>query len=239
MKKAKLSDSEIKLILLLLALLMLAGAYFLGYRRSVAAAKVLEEQNITDQATVDRLESMKRRRAEVEAGTENLKKAIQDIIKKYPADLTTEKAIAIVQDVEIYSPVLIPNISFQMNNLMMSFTQVSNEIPTPPAGYSATLSMSYSTTYESFKDMMRYIASQKDRMTVPAVALTYDPVTDLVSGSISFNLYYLRNTGKDYEPPVIFGVGKGVDSIFGSGDGVMTLPEESEENAAGEDEAVE
>lgn len=239
MKKAKLSDSEIKLILLLLALLMLAGAYFLGYRRSVAAAKVLEEQNITDQATVDRLESMKRRRAEVEAGTENLKKAIQDIIKKYPSNLTTEKAIAIVQDVEIYSPVLIPNISFQMNNLMMSFTQVSNEIPTPPAGYSATLSMNYSTTYESFKDMMRYIASQKDRMTVPSVALTYDPVTDLVSGSITFNLYYLRNTGKDYEPPVIFGVGKGVDSIFGSGDGVMTLPEESEENAAGEDEAVE
>lgn len=228
MKKAKISDSEMKLILLLLALLLLAAAYFLGYRRSVNAAVALEEQNKTDQETVNRLEDMKIRRPQVEASTENLKQAIQDIIAKYPADLTTEKAIAIVQDIELYSPVLISSISFRMDNLLMNFTRTSQEVPTPPTGYSATLGLNYSTTYEGFKNMMRYIAAREDRMTVPAVSVTYDPVTDLVSGTITFNMFYLWNTGKEYVPPVIYGVDKGVDSIFGAGEGIMTLPDESE-----------
>lgn len=236
MKKAKLSDSEIKLILLLLALLLLAGAYFLVYRRSVTAATALEEQNKIDQATVDQLENMKRRRSQVEAGTENMKQYIQEIIKRYPSDLTTEKAIAIVQDIELYSPVLISSINFRMDNLIMNFTHSSEEVPTPPTGYNATLALSYSTTYEGFKNMLRYIAAREDRMTVPSVSVTYDPVTDLVSGTITFNMFYLRNTGKEYVPPVIYGVDKGVESIFGAGDGIMTLPDESEaDEDAGEE----
>lgn len=233
--KSKLSDTEIKLILLLLALLLLAGAYFFGYRRSVAAAEVLELQNQTDQATVDRLEDMKRRRSQVEASTESMKQAIQDIIKKYPSDLPTEKAIAIVQDIEIYSPVLISSINFRMDNLLMNFTHTSQEVPTPPTGYNATLGMSYTTTYEGFKNMLSYIASLDDRMTIPTVSVTYDPVSDLVSGTISINMFYLKDTGKDYIPPVITGVNKGVESIFGAGEGTLLMPGESDDADGEED----
>lgn len=239
MKKAKLSDSEIKLILLLFALLMLAGAYFLVYRKNITAAEALEEQNKVDQAAVDRLENMKRNRARVEAETENMKQAIQAIIEKYPSDLTTEKAIYIVQNIEYYSPVHITTINFRMDNLLMHFTQTSAEVPTPPTGYNAALGMSYEATYDGFKNMMRYIAALDDRMTVPSVSATYDPVTDLVSGTVTVNMFYLKDTGKEYVPPVIYGVDKGVDSIFGAGDGIMTLPEESETDTVEEGAAEE
>lgn len=235
--KKKISESEMKLILVLLALLLLVAAYFLIYRQSVAKAEELEAQNAVDQETVNMLESMERRRAQVEAETEDCKQIIRDIIAKYPSDMTTEKAITIAQNMEDYSGIHFPNIGFVMNNLVLEFTQTSEEVPTPPTGYYAAVNMSYSVTYEGFKNLLTYVGGYKDRMTVPTVTASYDPTTDMLNGSITVNMFYLQDTGKEYVEPVIPGIEKGVDSIFGAGEGLV--PDvNADGDGAGEDEAA-
>lgn len=242
-KKKKISDSELRLILLLLSVVLLAAAYFFVYDRNVKAAQELEAQNEIDSATVARLEGMVAVRAQVEAETEQLRQNIKDIIAKYPSDMTTEKAITILQNIENNTGMDVPNVSFLMNNLLMNFTYPAEETNIPPTGYYASLSMNYTASYGNFKQMLAYIASLKDRMIAPTVSVTYDQVTDMVSGSITMNLFYLKDTGKEYEAPIIYDIDKGVESIFGAGDGIVINPEndesEGEENAEGTEGATE
>lgn len=220
-KKKKISDSELRLILLLLAVVLLAGTYFLVYDKSVKAAQELEAQNEIDSATVARLEAMVAVRDQVEAETEQLRQNIKEIVAKYPADLTTEKSIEVLQNIENYTGMDVPNVSFLMNILLMNFTYPAEETNIPPTGFYASMSMNYTATYANFKNMLAYIASLQDRMTAPTVSVTYDQVTDMVSGSITMNLFYLKDTGKEYIAPVIPGIDKGVESIFGAGDGIV------------------
>lgn len=231
--KKKLSESELKLILVMLALLLLAGAYFLIYRQSVSKAVELEAQNEVDQETVTMLENMERRRAQVEAETEECKEIIQEVIAKYPSDVTTEKAITIAQNMEDFAGIHFPNLRFVINNLVLEFKETSEEIPTPPKGYYASMSMSYSVTYDGFKNLLTYVGGLKDRMTVPSVSASYDPTTDMLNGSITVHMYYLQDTGKEYVTPVIPGIEKGVESIFGAGDGIV--PETADGEEGGEE----
>lgn len=229
-KKKALSDSELRLILLLLAVLLLAAAYFLVYSKSVAAAQELEAQNEIDSATVRTLEAMIDRREQVEAETEALRQNIQDIVAKYPADLTTEKAIVILQNMENATDVEISNVSFLMGVLLMNFTNPAEETNIPPTGYYSAFSMGYTVSYDGYKQLLDYMSRLEDRTIAPTVSATYDQVSDMVSGTITMNMYYLMNTGKEYEAPEIIGIDKGVESIFGAGEG-MTEQTEGEEDA--------
>lgn len=238
-KKKKISDSELRLLLLLLSVVLLAAAYFFVYDRNVKAAQELEAQNETDSATVAKLEGMVAVRAQVEAETEQLRQNIKDIIAMYPSNMTTEKAIDVLQNIENNTGMDVPNVSFMMNNLLMNFTYPSEETGVPPTGYYASMSMSYTASYANFKRMLAYIASLQDRMTAPTVAATYDQVTDMVSGSITMNLYYLTDTGKEYVAPVIPGIEKGVESIFGAGDGIVLDTQNGENDEENGEESAE
>ena len=245
MKKVKLSDSEIRLLLMLFALIMLAAAYFFSFQKNVTRAQEIEGQNQKDQQTVNTLESMVGRQAEVEAQTEEYRQYVQDVIAKYPPDVTTEKAIVIIQELEELSGVHVTNISFAMDNVIGNLaTAVASEPAvsdgtedsesTGPVvgmylGYYDTLAMTYESEYTSLKDIISYIAGLKDRTTVPAITAAYDSETGNLSGVITVNMFYLTNTGKEYEAPRITGINKGVEDIFRSGGNAVGEVAEDEE----------
>lgn len=228
-KKRALTDSELRLILLLLAVLLLAAAYFLVYSKSVAAAQELEAQNAIDSATVKTLEAMIDRREQVEAETEALRQNVKDIVAKYPSDLTTEKAVVILQNMENTTGMEISSVSFLMGVLLMDFTIPSEETNVPPTGYYSALSMSYTASYDGYKQLLDYMSRLEDRTIAPTVSATYDRVSDMVSGSITVNMYYLMDTGREYETPVVTGIDKGVESIFGAGEGITEQTEDGED----------
>lgn len=230
-KKFKISDSEMRLILLLLAILLLALGYFVGYNKTMTMAQEIEAQNAVYNETVKKLESMVSRQAEVEQDTANRRQNIQDIIEKYPSNLTTEKIICIIQDMENTSGAMVSNISFQLDTTLRAFTAVSGDTETliPPTGMYAAMSMNYVASYENYQQMVYYINSMKDRSTVPAISAAYDQTIDMVSGVMTVNMYYLTNTGKEYEAPDPGFHTKGVESIFGAGDGIIEENGEEEE----------
>ena len=107
-------------------------------------------------------------------------------------------------------------------------------------GYRNTLSMNYDAEYSDFKQMVAYIGGLSDRMTIPLVTVAFDNETGDLSGSITFNMYYLTDTGREYDAPEIPGMRKGVQNIFRSGGGrptaAGTAAEESEEENGEEQE---
>lgn len=228
MKKKRLTDSEIRLLLVFLAVLMLAAAYFFSFQRNVERAEEIEAQNEEDKAFAEMLESMVARRPQIEAQTEEYRQTIRDIIAKYPSYVPTEKAIEIIQQIENRTGVHMRSIGFSMAGLVISldgYSWVEDEggqvtsTGASSVGYRDTLSMSYEAGYDDFKDMVDYIGRLTDRTTVPSITASYDSSTGNVSGAVTINMYYLTETGKEYEKPDITGIRKGLSNIFIGGTG--------------------
>lgn len=243
MRKFKLSESETRLLLLFLAVLMFAGAYFLSFQRNVTRAEEMEAKNEEDQEFVQMLESMVAQQSLIEAQTEEYNQTIEDIIAKYPSDVPTAKAITIIQEIENRSGASVSSINFSMGNQVVDLSGDEAAEGTEGGtastgvesmGYRDTIGMNYEATYTDFKNMISYINGLTDRTTIPSITAAYDSETDKITGVITIDMFYLTNTGKEYDAPNITGISKGVTDIFRSGNGtaaprVETEVEESEE----------
>lgn len=280
-KKIKLSDSEIKLLLIFFSLLFVAAAYFLVFQRYSAKAREIQAANVEAAAKVLQLEAMVARQAQVEEQTAECLQTVEDIKAKYPSDVTTEKAIAFVQDMENATDTKVTDINFLMNNLIGVVSAAQTPAPAAdtgtaadgsdvsaadaaisgadtaadvntavsgavPAGYYATVSMNYQASYQGLKDIIDYVTSQKDRMTVPAITVSYDETTGGLTGVLTVNMYYLTNTGREYEPPKVQGINRGVTDVFGTsglggfGESADASGENGgEENEEGEENSLE
>ncbi len=215
MKKMGMSDSEKRLLLIVLALLMLVCAYFFGFQKMMEKAQVIEVNNAQDSATVAALEDMVARQAETIQETEEFKSYIDQVIEKYPPDLLQEKSIYLVQQMEDIVGVDYSSISFVMQNILMNFSG-ARDGELDPVGCYAALSLPFSADYEQFKSLLNYTAEQKDRTTIPNVSVAYDQATGILRGSLTFRMYYLTNTGKVYEDFPATGIESGVSNIFQS-----------------------
>jgi hypothetical protein len=159
---------------------------------------------------------------------------VEEIKAKYPPMVTTEKAIAIVQDVEDITEMHVTDITFTMDNLIGDISQYGTAAASAAegedteadtalvtsagsVGYFCALSMNYTADYDSFKEMAEYIGSLNDRMTIPQITAAYDSETGDVSGNFTVNMYYLTGTDRTYEAPKVEEFKSGVDNIFLSG----------------------
>ena len=248
MKKFKISDSEMRLLVLLLSLIIVAAAYFLASKNISAAAAKLDEQNTKDAQKVPQLQQMIANEATVKEQTEMFKQAVQDVIAKYPSDVPEEKAIAIMQDMEDQTEVHIKSMNFVLGNVVpvsqavadttdtaatdtadtasdgaaaadaATDTTDTTDATTAPAssimGYYDQVTVTYECGYDSLKALADYVIAASDRMTMPSMTSSFDSETGLLSGQMTFNLYYLKDTGREYQPPVIHGIDNGVSNIF-------------------------
>lgn len=214
MKKFSLTDSEKKLLLIVLALGMLVCSYFFGFVKMVDAAKLIESSNNQDRATVQQLQSMVDRQAITVKETEDYKTYIESVVKKYPVGLKQEKIFYLVQQMEDIVGVDYSAVSFSLDNVLMAFSGAEVN----PIGYYSTISLPFEADYDEFKNLLKYTGDQKDRTTAPNVSAAYDQTSGLLKGAITFRMYYLTNTGKEYEDFPDTGIESGLSNIFHTGE---------------------
>lgn len=212
MKQMGITDSEKKLLFVVLALALLAGSYFFGFKKLNEAAAVIEASNQRDEAFKNELESMVERQPQTIQETEGFKQTIKDIVAKYPADIPQEKVIYLIQQSEETVGVDHASIGFSMDNLMMTFTGAEVN----PVGYYASISLPYTATYEQIKTLLEYTADLDDRTTVPTVNISFDTATGNLNGNINYRMYYLRNTDREYEQLPNLDIPSGTLDIFHS-----------------------
>lgn len=114
-EKKGLGAREKQIIYILVGLILVALAYFLGFSKFNETREVLVAENEKLQAEVDELNKMAARRAEVEADTETKRAAVLDIYKNYPVALRTQNLIDYFDKIEKQ----IKNLDFTTEN----FTQ--------------------------------------------------------------------------------------------------------------------
>jgi len=209
MKKFVITDSEKKLLFIVLGIVLLVCAYFFGFTKLNEQAAAIEASNEQDEAEVTRLEGMVSKQAETQAETEQYKQNIEKIVAKYPVAVPQEKAIYLVQQFEDITLMDVDSIAFSMDNTVQNFSGDN-----APVGKYANLGISYSASYNSFKDFLKYVTEQEDRTVVPTITANFDETTGLLKGNLNYKMYYLTNTEKEYEefPPT--GIEAGKAGIF-------------------------
>ena len=85
-------------------------------------------------------------------------------------------------------------------------------------GYKANLSINYNGKYKGIKNLLAYVMTHEDRMTIDQMSMTYSKEEKELSGTFSFNLYAIAAEGRLLEEPEIDGVETGVDNIFDKND---------------------
>ncbi len=220
MKTIGITDKEKQLLFVVLALAILAGAYFFGFTKLQDQTATIKASNAQDQATLDTLRSMVDRQAETEQETAKYKQTIKDIVEKYPVNVPQEKVIYQIQELEDMTGIHIDTINFSMSNLVQSFSGEN-----APSGRYNIMGMHYSCTYSEFKEMLKYIRDYPDRCTAPSVSAEFDQAHGTLTGTINYKTFYLTNTEKEYEEIPDTGIESGVDSIFGT---LITVPGEGE-----------
>lgn len=152
MNKIKISDSDKRLLIIFFAIVILACSYFFIFNKGMTKASELEAQNEQDSAKVLQMQQMEASLPQVKENIENMKQTQEDIIAKYPSDMTTEKAIESLQAYEDHSSDFhITDITFAMSMPMGVTTDTTADSATDSSD--ATTDATDSSTGEATTDV--------------------------------------------------------------------------------------
>lgn len=266
MNKINISDSDKRLLLIFFAVLIFAGAYFFIFSPNMKKASAVKTENDQDKATVEQLQMMEKQLPTVKEQINDLKQKQEDIIDQYPADLTTEKIIWVLQDIQDHADFQVTEVSFLLNNQIgaadasaqqsasasdasgtssdaaqdssassestenqdstedasgstESQSSADTAIESAPQGCYAAVTISYDASYDGLKNMIAYVNDYQDRMTIAQSSSEFDKETGRLTGNMTLNMYYIKNTGKNYVVPDFGSMSKGVGDIFGGATG--------------------
>ena len=112
-----LSARDKRTLLIVLGLVIVVCAYFFIFKSNSDEAATLEESNAGMQTTLDELMAMDANRATTEADTAEKNGKIAEIAANFPSEITEEKMIEIIDDMEKETKVVVSSIGFKMNDI--------------------------------------------------------------------------------------------------------------------------
>lgn len=146
----------------------------------------------------------------------------QGIVDKFPADILPENEIMYVVELEKNVKIDIPSISYGTATPLLDEGELVEEaeegdiLEEGIQAYVIPMNVSYTSSYEGLKKAINYTKNHNKRMYIDTLSASYDSSNGEVSGSMTFNLYYMTGTEKVYQEPVIPDIKLGVKNIFGT-----------------------
>lgn len=148
------------------------------------------------------------------------------LYQRFPADLLEEDQIMYVLYLEEKFGTEI-NFNFGTKNPLVYFTDgaILNGL---------TLTINYEDTYDGFKEMINYLATDERVTSIQYATMTYDAEEDIVKGNLTLMLYMVDSSMVDYYSPTITPSEQGKENIF---EGSVLTPEDVKEAVDGEGSA--
>ena len=219
MNNNKATESQKKLLMVLLMAVVFFSAYRFVYQPLVDETDALVAEN---RALEDEIGDLKVKAANIEyyqTETEALTEKIGAVLKKFGPGVTPEKSIRFFVELARVAKVEIPTISFGDASLLYTTSSLTNGEGTPYNQYSATYNVAYSTTYQGLKTLIAYVGQYPERMHLNTLTAAYNSETDSLSGNFSIDWYMLTGTDKEYRFEDQEGIDIGNGNIFRSGSG--------------------
>ena len=240
----EISARDKKLLVYLLAISIIAGAYFF-------VAKPLLDKQEALTTEINELQQRVTHYTDIYNNMESYESKIAEAQTKYNetcnklfGGLNQDNTIMMVKDLEDTTDVWIARLSFQEEEVVFGEAAAEGEAadgtgdvaatdatdgtaaeggeaeaagPASIQGVRQDLNIDYAASYDNFKRFIEYIQNYDERLFISSINATYSVDSGLVGGSIVLSQYAILGTDKEYNAPEISNVQLGTDTIFKTG----------------------
>ncbi len=236
-----MSKSNIKIILFLVAVAIVALTYFYVFKTNVDEAESIQSEVDSLQARYDDLKAKEQDRDMYLAETERMNGLFEERLSYFPATLDQEISVMFIKGVEKDQG----NLQFSVDSVGLgepeTFYSLSAAVASTTSDeeeteetdteelasgdyqcMTAAFPIQYEGSYEGLKDFIDYIMAYKYRMNLSSINIAYNAQDDTYSGTVALNAYCVTGGGREADK-VDVDVKEGVDNLFLGGDGAAAV----------------
>ena len=193
-------------VVLLIAFVMVFSNYLSERDAHKAEMDKLQTNNQALQNKVDANKQYEGVQDKLEDASAQLMASRLELYQKFPVKMKEEDQIMYVLYLEkIFGTEIF--FSFSQAQPMMALKDGANLM-------GLTLTVNYQTTYDGFKDMIDYLATDSRVTSVQFAQIQYDAASDTAVGSVTLLLYLIDSDLLDYVSPEVNEPDTGKDNIF-------------------------
>ncbi len=247
-----MKDMYKKLILVVLAIAVLVGSWYLIISPIRDETASINSQISTRRTYYNQLLEKEANRQQYIDDTEAYQVMYDQKMDEFPSNLDQEYQIEFVQGIRNNE-----NIDYDVNAQGMAEetafytlggtnsegtvsdaeeTDTETTESTAADGYTcytAAMTFSYPGSYAGGKAFVDYVASYKYRMTIDSVSVSLGDNEDEYVGSMTVNLYSIVGGDRDEHPDIdVDDIDTGVDNLFTSGSASASVSKYAEDNGA-------
>jgi hypothetical protein len=230
--RRKISDRELKLIILFITVILCFMAYQFGYIKYQQRTVRLRAENANMRIQVEDMRRKQTNKEEILRKTQENRERASRLTDEFPAYLKQEESTLLVRSLREYSGWKISHISY--DEIAVFYSTAASEFAAAKAetdpgaaaragqggkgitGYKTTVTISYQTTYQGLKKGLAYLGEHKNRMSITNLTAAFDSTTGNLTGAISLVLYAVDGLGRKEENEVLPELKLGKDNIFGT-----------------------
>lgn len=216
----KVSERDKKLLIVVMAVLIMALAYFFGYSNLSAQVDELSTKKTSLETTRRDLKEKNDNKQKYINDTDKLSKACTVLIDKYDSTTSQPNAIEFFNKTEDVTGVWVKSLSLSPATVLYKFGQIASSnvngtssYSSNLVGYKSSINISYEGDYSQWKDFVKYINTYASKSTIDSLTATYNDSTGVVSGTASISLYAIQGGDRKATEPK-FNVKTGTDNIF-------------------------
>ena len=193
-------------VVLLIAFAMVLSSFLSERDAHKAEIDKLEVNNQALQNKVDANKQYEGVQDQLEEASAQLMASRLELYQKFPVEMKEEDQIMYVLYLEkIFGTEIF--FSFSQAQPMMALKDGAQLM-------GLTLTVNYQTTYEGFKDMIDYLATDSRVTSVQFAQIQYDAASDTAVGTVTLLLYLIDSDLLDYVSPEVNEPDTGKDNIF-------------------------
>lgn len=216
----KVSERDKKLLIVVMAVLIMALAYFFGYSNLSAQVDELSTKKTSLETTKRDLKEKNNNKQKYINDTDKLSKACTVLIDKYDSTTSQPNAIEFFNKTEDVTGVWVKSLSLSPATVLYKFGQIASSnvngtssYSSNLVGYKSSINISYEGDYSQWKNFVKYINTYASKSTIDSLTATYNDSTGVVSGTASISLYAIQGGDRKATEPK-FNVKTGTDNIF-------------------------
>ena len=216
----KVSERDKKLLIVVMAVLIMALAYFFGYSNLSAQVDELSTKKTSLETTKRDLKEKNANKQKYINDTDKLSKACTVLIDKYDSTTSQPNAIEFFNKTEDVTGVWVKSLSLSPATVLYKFGQIASSnvngtssYTSNLVGYKSSINISYEGDYSQWKNFVKYINTYASKSTIDSLTATYNDSTGVVSGTASISLYAIQGGDRKATEPKL-DVKTGTDNIF-------------------------
>ena len=239
--KGKLTLAQIRVILLLAAILLIVLTYFLIFQKNMERAADLDSQTNKEQQRISYLTGLQSKADDLDIYTSLYTGQIDPFIQSFPVKLTQQQSVYLIYNMMVESGITVESVvpgnvtplyykgqvldsasaqnQAQVNVDGQKEEETLSEITVVSMdqmiGSKATYTVNMAGETKDIFKALDWIRDNKEKMSVGNVNLQFDSSSGQLKGSIGITFYCMLGNGVPYKDPDMSAFTYGMDKIFG------------------------